>query len=228
MLGLSQRSLGEKVSRSQGFISDIEAGRTDPSFDFLIKLWASCGVDPRWIVTGEGDILGDSAEFVGRSSSVEPPDYSRPLHGDARIGGSEYSLVKRFDVSVSAGPGSVIYDEQPVGHVAFSTQWLNELGVAADLAGLVTVTGESMMPTIRDGAMVLVDFRARTFESGKIFVLRRGDEVLVKRVFTVQEGEQVGLSIQSDNLYFPPLELFGQSVEDVFPIARVRAVINSI
>ena len=227
-LGLSQGALGEKVSRSQGFISDIEAGRTDPSFDFLVKLWSSCGIDPSWIVSGEGEAFVSSRSFPGRTFHVEPADYTRPLHGDLEIEGLDYSLVKRFDVSVAAGSGRIAYDEATIGHVAFSTRWLKELGLVADLSGLVSVTGESMMPTISDGALALVDFRAKTIESGKIFVFRMGDEVMVKRLFLIQDDGNIGISISSDNLYFPPLRLFGESAEGVHPIAKVRAIINPV
>jgi len=129
---------------------------------------------------------------------------------------------------VAAGSGRIAYDEATIGHVAFSTRWLKELGLVADLSGLVSVTGESMMPTISDGALALVDFRAKTIESGKIFVFRMGDEVMVKRLFLIQDDGNIGISISSDNLYFPPLRLFGESAEGVHPIAKVRAIINPV
>lgn len=227
-LGMSQRQLAQKVSRSQGFISNIESGRQDPSFDLLTKLWAACGINPNWIVTGEGDMQIASAAFPGRIETVAPPDYGKPMHGDLTVGEDEFSMVKRLDVSVAAGSGRINYDPQVIGHVLFSNQWLGQLGIAADLAGLVTVSGDSMLPTLADAALALVDFRATIFESGKVFVLRQGDEVMVKRIFLVQDGGREGILIASDNLYFPPRQIFGKDAEDVHAIGKVRAVINPL
>ncbi|KPP87900.1 MAG: Helix-turn-helix domain [Rhodobacteraceae bacterium HLUCCO07] len=53
--GLSQRALGSQLDVSQGYISDIEAGRSEPSRNFLIRLQERFGLRADYILYGEGD-----------------------------------------------------------------------------------------------------------------------------------------------------------------------------
>lgn len=87
-LGLTQRELAEKLSRSQGYVSDIEAGRSDPSFDFLVRLHECLAVDPSVIITGNGG---------SRSRASQSPDplQKRPnLLGEDEIASLVMDLAK--------------------------------------------------------------------------------------------------------------------------------------
>lgn len=225
---MTQVQFANSIGRTQSSITQLEAGKTEISAETLRLLHEKHGLSSDWLLHGVGDMIKSEPGFPGRIETVAPPDYGKPMHGDLSVGSDEYSLIKRLDVSVAAGSGRINYDPQVLGHVMFSNQWLRKIGIAADLAGLVTVTGESMVPTLTDGALALVDFRSRTFESGKVFVLRQGDEVMVKRIFLMQDEGREGLSISSDNLYFPARHLFGKDVADVHPIGKVRASINPL
>ena len=222
-LGLSQRALAQKIGRSQGFISDIENGRIDPSFDFLVKLKAACGVDPNWIISGTGEMLSTSQHPDPKLSQFSAPDYSRPLHGDFSENGVEYALVKRYDVAVSAGAGRYSLSEAVSESIAFSTRSLREAGITADLSGLVRVEGDSMVPTIRNGSLVLVDFTplSRSVRSGHIYVYSIGDDVFIKRLANITEDGKPGLLISSDNPNYEPITLFGSAAEEVRIVGRV-------
>ncbi|MEA3035809.1 MAG: hypothetical protein QOH04_1574 [Sphingomonadales bacterium] len=122
-----------------------------------------------------------------------------PLAGD---GGAIVSLP-RLDVHASAGPGASADGETVTGTVAFDSQWLRRLagGRAADLS-IITVTGDSMAPTLMDGDDILVDGgdAAERLRDG-LYVLRRDEALLVKRL-AVSPATQ-SISVRSDNPAYP-------------------------
>ncbi|WP_020042287.1 XRE family transcriptional regulator [Salipiger mucosus] len=223
-IGLSQRAFGSKVSRSQGFISDIEAGRTDPSFDFLVKLWRELGVDPRWVITGEGNELQAQAQFQGRTSLVSAPDTSVPAHGDVIIGDAELQMVRRFDVSGSAGLGALVPSEEVIDHVAFTRSWLLRMGINADLAGLLKVSGDSMAPNLRDGSLALVHFAEFEVDDGYIYAFLLNEELFIKRLARIDGG----FLVTSDNPTFQPYKVLGNDAKELRVRGRVRAVISQV
>jgi phage repressor protein C with HTH and peptisase S24 domain len=221
-LGLSQRSFGEKMSRSQGFISDIESGRTDPSFDFLVKLWTTCGVDPGWVITGQDGQEVAHPGFVGRTTDITPPDITLPAHGDVSIGGVEFTRIRVFDVRVSAGRGQLVPSDDVIDEISFTRSWLLRLGVNADLCGLVEVRGDSMAPHIRNGALVLVHFAEMEVINGLIYAFTLGDELFLKRLTRIEGG----WLITADNPAYPPLQVMGADANMLQVHGRIRAAID--
>lgn len=55
--GLTQRALGSALAVSQGYISDIEAGRSEPSRNFLQRLSEHFGVSADWVLYGAGEAV---------------------------------------------------------------------------------------------------------------------------------------------------------------------------
>jgi phage repressor protein C with HTH and peptisase S24 domain len=123
-----------------------------------------------------------------------------PLAGGS--GGGVVALP-RLDVRASAGPGANADDETVTGTVAFDTRWLRRLagGRAADLS-IITVTGDSMAPTLMDGDDILVDRgdAAERLRDG-LYVLRRDEALLVKRLAVSPATQRI--SVRSDNSAYP-------------------------
>jgi transcriptional regulator with XRE-family HTH domain len=69
---LSQRALCAALEVSQGYISDIEAGRSEPSRNFLIKLQEKFGVRADYILYGDGEPLAAEAETNAKSAKLDP------------------------------------------------------------------------------------------------------------------------------------------------------------
>lgn len=107
--------------------------------------------------------------------------------------------IPRYDVRASAGPGALDGTERPVAHLGFDPRWLEQLCRARprDLS-IIRVEGDSMFPTLGDGDDIMVDRSAalRRLQDG-IYVLRRDDTLLVKRI-TVHPGRST-VTIASDN-----------------------------
>lgn len=114
---------------------------------------------------------------------------------------TEFALLPRYSVAASAGSGLIALEEQEIERIAFRRDWLHEMGIDAREAGLVTASGDSMDPTIPDGAMMLVVRRhGEPIRSGFIYVLVLDGEVLVKRIMRNVDGT---FDLISDNPLYP-------------------------
>ena len=93
--------------------------------------------------------------------------------------------VPRLALGASAGPGAVAEDDAPVGHLRFAQGWLRELGLTPGALSALSVAGDSMEPTLRDGDEILVA-RADSDPAGRlrdgIHVIRRDGVLQVKRL----------------------------------------------
>jgi phage repressor protein C with HTH and peptisase S24 domain len=145
------------------------------------------------------------------------------MAGDFEADGIGFSLIRRYDLSVSAGNGLLAVDGAEKDRLAFSNAWLSKMGIAADLAALVSVRGDSMAPTIPDGSTVLVDARQKDVTSGGIFAFTFDGEVFVKRL-TAGKGA-TAISMTSDNPAYPPRVLVGHEIKQLRIAGRVRLVI---
>lgn len=111
--------------------------------------------------------------------------------------------VPQLDVGASAGPGALTGNEPLRSHVGFDERWLRSL-VGGDVRQLsmIRVEGDSMAPTLADGDEILVDWgdAAERLRDG-IYVLRRDDTLVVKRIALDPSGRRA--AIRSDNENYP-------------------------
>lgn len=121
------------------------------------------------------------------------------------LAAADTSLVtlRRLHVSASAGPGAIVDEEEEAAPIAFDAGWLRRLCHAqpSDLS-LIRVRGDSMSPTLVDGDEIMVDSSdaAARLRDG-IYVLRRDDELIVKRLAVNPSNRLV--TVRSDNPAYP-------------------------
>lgn len=206
-------ALGEKPSK----IRDIESGRQRVNDEFLAKLVKRFPIDLNW--------LFDTGGFGGAGKPrIDPPDPGRPLGGDFVAGGEDFNLIRRYEVSASAGPGRLARSDSVVEQIAFSRTWLMRQHLAADLCGLLTADGDSMMPLIPNGALLLVDFRPDNLPRAGIYVVRLGDDVLVKRVIPLDRdviGHPTRIMLESMNPAYAPHTIEGIEINAFKAIGKV-------
>jgi hypothetical protein len=136
--------------------------------------------------------FGVDESVLGGPSPAQRPD-----------GAAGLIAIPRLDVGASAGPGALEPADQIVSHMAFSRQWLRRLcgGRPEDLS-IIRVEGDSMAPTLADGDEIMVDRGdAATRLRDGIYVLRREEELLVKRVAVNPATGAV--TVKSDNPAYP-------------------------
>ena len=131
----------------------------------------------RFFGVGEDELGAPEVEDL--SPARTRPEGKLP---SARLGWVD---VPRLALGASAGPGAVAEDDAPVGHLRFAQGWLRELGLTPGALSALSVAGDSMEPTLRDGDEILVA-RADSDPVGRlrdgIHVIRRDGVLQVKRL----------------------------------------------
>lgn len=149
------------------------------------------------------------AEYFGVSQQMlggpveEAPRGVQGVQPSAARRGAELVMVPYMNAVASAGPGALVSDERVSTRLAFRHDWLRELtGGSASGLSVITVTGDSMAPTLSDGDDILVDGNdsADRLRDG-IYVLRVEDMLNVKRLAMNPAGG--GFEIRSDNPAYP-------------------------
>lgn len=141
---------------------------------------------------------------------------------EALLGGEPRAAmitVPYLSVAVSAGRGLAAGDERAVREEAFAAQMLRDAGVSPQGASLINVAGDSMQPTIVAGDRLLVDRADTRVTRAGIFVVRRADDLLVKRL--TREGAD--LLLVSDNPDYAPIRC---APDEVTVIGRVKLLLR--
>lgn len=115
----------------------------------------------------------------------------------------DYVFVSGYDASVSAGPGSMVSNEQtPLYRNAFRLDWLRSLTMTTpNRLAVLRVVGDSMEPTLHHGDHVLVDRSVDIFGHDGLYVLNKNSALFVKRVHCTKGSGLV--DIISDNQLYP-------------------------
>jgi SOS-response transcriptional repressor LexA/DNA-binding transcriptional regulator YiaG len=111
--------------------------------------------------------------------------------------------VSSLPLSAAAGAGAEVLDESRTDHVSLDSRWLYSHVTSPDLCDMISVSGDSMDPTLPDGCSILVDRGQTELRDGRIFVLRTDDGLVVKRVR--RDGEL--WQLVSDNPSWDPVPL---------------------
>ncbi|WP_246027283.1 S24 family peptidase [Novosphingobium umbonatum] len=155
----------------------------------------------------------DESLLSGGGRELEEKSYAEVIVRKQPVR-SEYVDVPRLALSAAAGVGSFVTSEQPFGALRFSQSWLREMGLhGADLATM-TVAGDSMEPTLRDGDEILIDRSVRALRDG-VHVVWVEDSLLVKRVDMGRPGR---VRLCSDNTHYAPIDM---APSEVIVIGRV-------
>ncbi|MGO4735939.1 XRE family transcriptional regulator [Bosea sp. 2KB_26] len=120
--------------------------------------------------------------------------------------------ISMLDLVASAGPG--YENEQPaeLKRLPFSKALLAALGVKPENARFWTAHGDSMLPTIADGAIVLVDISVSQVRDDGVYIVIVGNHLRIKRV---ARGWDNQLTLISDNQRYPTETLAPHEAEDL-------------
>lgn len=130
-------------------------------------------------------------------------------------GAMEYCFVPRYRARSTVGPSAINDDVGVPGEIAFEAEWMRRtLGRNSQGFCLIDVVGSNMEPTFFDGDILVVDRFKRDPEAGGLFAIRRGSNVVVRRVQRLQNGS---LQLISDNTAFHP-ELVSPEAAATFEI----------
>lgn len=159
------------------------------------------GVPARWLIKG-----GDLENPTSGDNAFEQQAKEMGL-----------SLIPELELGYSMGGGSIFSDYHRKGFVPFQRDWLRDFmrGTFADLF-VARGAGDSMMPTLLDGDIVLIDTaQKRVDQQDRIWALSYGDLGMIKRVRRLPSGI---FRIMSDN---PAVEALEAGDEEMQVVGRV-------
>ena len=211
----TQGKLASESGVNQSDISKIERGDTLRPTG-LLALANALGVSPYWLDTGDGDMLP--------SNPTTPQTWDGGEHvvalGSDDTHADDYIQIRESEVRFAAGNGRAAqYDELAESVPAtYRREWFFKEGINPSNARRFKVHGDSMEPFLYDGDTVLVNLGETTVINNKVYALRYGDELRIKRVSKKLDG---GLILHSDNPNYLPRD------EDLTP-AMVQEHISII
>lgn len=171
-----------------------------------IKIAERTGVSLDWLILGKGEMKGGSAAPERKKSVME--EVWAALE-ENRSPFPDVAFVPLFDAEVGAGNGIEVYGENIIQLIPFSQSWLAAEGLYIRDLACLPVNGDSMIPSLTSGDIVLVNHAKRNGDG--VFVVRMGNALRVKRLQWLANGD---LRISSDNPIYQteqitPAELAG-------------------
>lgn len=154
-----------------------------------------------WLSTGEGDWRAPPSRSVVplRTELGDPVDPSvRPVVLVDSKDDIQHPVfeVPRYTVRASAGDGMPVLEVDTEGTPNYCRSgWAAKNGYRQENLFSIVVTGDSMEPTIPNGASLIVN-RQSEIVNGKIHVICHGDKCYVKRLYLQMDNSVL---IRSDN-----------------------------
>lgn len=171
----NKKHFAELTGKSSSHIYKICRGMSRPSMAYLQDLYDEYKVDLNWLLTGEKN---EGGQVTGTPSQ------------------DDLVFAPMFDVQASAGFGSEVLSEDIDDYFAFNKSFLSrQLNVSSEQLVFVTISGDSMLPTLQDGDRVLVDMSDKDVRREGLYLLQSEEGLMAKRL-TEQQGE---INVCSDN-----------------------------
>ncbi len=194
---LNQTELAERAGLTQTSISDLERGKSKATA-FVAQIASVCGVSSMWLAEGVGEMLkaADTASSRTQPSvhldDIETWDDATPLDDN------EVYVPFLHEVELAAGSGRFVIEESDTARLRFFKKDLRQNGVQFSNAKCVSVSGNSMLPVLRDGATVGVNVGRNALKDvvdGEMYALNHNGQLRVKQVYRLP----VGLRLRSFN-----------------------------
>ncbi|MCP3899548.1 MAG: helix-turn-helix transcriptional regulator [Desulfobacteraceae bacterium] len=220
-LDIDQEELGKKVGLSQPAIHKILSGKTKKPRSLaqianvlnipLDVIFESIGVN---VTIGTG--LPQAKPAISNSEGITSTATSED------VGIPQYK-----DVSLAAGHGSNIYQEEVNGIMYFKKNWLKSRSLSSDYCVVVYAVGDSMSPVINDGSVILVNTKDKKIIDGKYYALNYSGEARVKALYKKIDGSILIRSISTEPAYKDEI-LTPDELEHLHIVGRVVWVGNEL
>lgn len=201
-LGMNVAEVAREAGVNRSFVYDILRGKSQlPNLEKLTRIAQVVKVDLEWLLSGKGRVDGGD-----------------PITEDYH---NDFVAIQYASARPSMGGGAIIEDEGRIGRdFHFRRAWIRDrLKAAPSMMRVMGVEGDSMIPTLQDGDVVLVDMNQRSPVPPGIFVLHDGMGLVAKRLEYIPMSDPPRLRIISDNQQYSPYEC---TAGEVNIIGRVR------
>lgn len=168
--GITLQVFADKLNTSNGYLSAVERGQKKPGADLIFALKREYGFQ-----------IEDGPTPSERTESSD----------------KDYIHIPLYDVRAAAGDGSYVDTEDKKDLLIFRRWFIEEeLRGKAENFSLIFVDGESMIPTLRPGEIIMVDHRDRAFQRDGVYIIQMDGTLIVKTVRNLPDNQA---EIISDN-----------------------------
>ena len=193
---LPRSEFATKIGISQGAIQKWEENTSVPKADALARLKDAFGISIDWLLTGEGEMYGgqppqtqhpaeaSGAKYLTVSGEGEVLNQDTSVNIDdwtySQIDPEQFAYIPMVKSKLSAGGGSFEIEEKTSRHYAFRKTWLSYVGSSVRNLVLVFTKGDSMMPLVYSGDLVMIDRGRTTIHDGGIYAIGIHDALFLK------------------------------------------------
>lgn len=183
---------------------ETEAGRSN-----LVRYAAAGGVGVGWLASGEALRPAPGGFAEAAAGALLPDELLRiPVH----------------EAELSAGGGRTPWAEAAVDELVLQRRVVDQIFRPRGRLVALRVAGDSMEPTIRDGALAVIELGVERIDrDGQVYALRYDDALLVKRAYLLPG---VGIRLRGDNPASPEVTLAPADAERLQVLGRVCGVLN--
>ncbi|PCI85744.1 MAG: hypothetical protein COB24_11805 [Hyphomicrobiales bacterium] len=191
------RAVAKKSNIPLSTLDFYIAGKSDFKLTKLKEIAEACNVSLDWLI-------GD--ETSGNSNDLNSLS-------------NDFALVPQLNIEASAGLGLVNGDHEIVeNHIAFKKEWLRRHDINPAFASAITVAGDSMDPTIRNGDTLLIDTSINEIRDNGIYIVIVNGMTMVKRVHIKLNRS---ITLISDNSNYPDEEILFDEIHQLHIAGRV-------
>lgn len=201
-LGMTAGRVAELAGINRSFVYDIMRGRSEnPNQEKLDLVCGALNVERNWLLHGVGEVEGES------------PIMEDPMEA--------FVSIPSVEVTASMGGGNLVTDEVEDGEpYHFQRSWIiHDLKADPSSLRIMHVEGDSMMPTLSSGDVVLVDLSRKYPTPPGIFVLFDGMGLVAKRLENIPNNDPPKVRVISDNTFYSPYE---RTADEINIIGRIR------
>lgn len=199
-VGITQGELAKRVGVSLQTLNKYEKGHRTPDAGLLGAIAKELGCDPGWLLSGEDKTY----------AAPEPPG-EKFLLAEDMLDWETLKKVSSFEgsspdelVSINIYSLDILRDPKdkslrtPLGAVFMPLKYASAGPIAFKMAG------EGMSPTIKDGAILGLDYKSKDINEGKTYVIKLPDgDSAVRRLFR-GAGKII---LKPDNPIFPEMTI---------------------
>ena len=205
--------LADLTDISRRTIGTYLSGDSEPTVSRLNRIAAAANVSAGWLANGEGpfelslDCVLDFAGVLKRADGDQEActEFDNKM---AAIGESYRAAMNNFALVSNIDNDNVM---------AFRHDYLAARGLSVDGINVMHFNGDSMVPLIDDGAVVLIDTTDKTLTDGYLFVLDIYGKRSIKRF---QQGIN-SINLLSDNKAYEPMVVNNSDMDNIEVIGRV-------
>lgn len=202
-LKMTQTDFGEKIGKTMRSVQEYERGTRNITDGVLLNLQETFNVNPNWLRTGTGSM------FLEEKSDVKIEPVS-----------NQYVEIKEYPtVKASAGYGCMINEEISKPYYVHASLVSNK-----ECEMIISVTGNSMSPTLEENDKILItsdyDYTSKP-KINKIYVIHTDNAIYVKRYKQKKGNEYI---FTSDNKEYGDIALnINDSANRI--IGKVKAIV---